>query len=269
MWVEVMSKYVLSVIIPVYNVEKYLQECIDSIINQLTEECEVIMVDDGSTDSSGRMCDVICDSNPNFTVIHKENGGLSDARNAGIISATGTYVMFLDSDDKLAPNSISTIINNIKHFKTDLLLGRTEVFSQDKIAIKKNNIDSYDNYQNIKDPSKILEELDKNNSFWFAAWLVIVRREFLLENALFFEKGILHEDERWVPLVFANAKTAKMFDDAFYMYRTNREGSIVSSPRIKREFDKISTAEYLYQYSTNKKSATRLLKRRAASLIFG
>ena len=89
----------VSVIIPVYNVEKYLEECIDSVLNQTCQNIEIILVDDGSTDSSGQICDKYAENNKHICVIHQKNGGLSDARNAGFLRAGGEYVYFLDSDD--------------------------------------------------------------------------------------------------------------------------------------------------------------------------
>lgn len=96
-----------SIIIPVYNVEKYLNECVDSVLNQKNVDYEIILVDDGSTDNSGQICDEYLKKHSNVSVIHKVNGGLSDARNAGLESAEGDYILFVDSDDKIEENSLS------------------------------------------------------------------------------------------------------------------------------------------------------------------
>ena len=93
----------VSVIIPVYNVEQYLNRCIDSVLNQTYKDFEIILVDDGSTDKSGEICDVYAEKDSRITVIHKENGGLSDARNFGIDAARGDFLTFLDSDDYFHP----------------------------------------------------------------------------------------------------------------------------------------------------------------------
>lgn len=101
-----MKKYsILSVIVPVYNVEKYLQECVDSILAQDVEDMEVILVDDGATDGSGKICNEYAEKDKRVTVIHKENGGVSTARNAGLDIARGKYITFVDSDDYLLPNT--------------------------------------------------------------------------------------------------------------------------------------------------------------------
>lgn len=103
----------ISVIVPVYNVEKYLNRCVDSIINQTYTDLEIILVDDGSTDSSGSICDEYAKKDERIKVIHKENGGLSDARNTGVASATGDYVSFIDSDDYIEPDMMELLITTI------------------------------------------------------------------------------------------------------------------------------------------------------------
>ena len=103
----------LSIIIPVYNVESYLPRCAESVFSQMTNECEVIFVDDGSTDDSGRICDNYASSRANVSVVHKKNGGLSSARNVGMKSASGQYLLFVDSDDYLLRNAIDDLLSII------------------------------------------------------------------------------------------------------------------------------------------------------------
>ena len=263
-----MKSVLLSIIIPVYNVERYLHDCFNSISSCINQDCEVLFVDDGSTDNSGAICDDISKQYHNVFVIHKENGGLSDARNAGINSASGKYLLFLDSDDKLAKNSILDIIELLKNETSDVILGRAMTFD-DHGADNKHNIDSYIKYDNIHDPAMLFCELDKDPSFWFAAWLLIVRREFIVNKNLYFQKGLYHEDELWVPIVFVNSANIKLTDLCFYHYRINREGSIISSPKIKREFDKLLIAKTLHDYKCMNQSGSVLLKRRSAALVFG
>ena len=110
----------VSVIVPVYNVEKYVGDCIESLIRQSYKNIEIILVDDGSTDSSGQLCDVYATKDIRIKVIHKENGGLSDARNAGIDSAVGVYYSFVDGDDFLAKDAILKMIFGMKEKKCDI-----------------------------------------------------------------------------------------------------------------------------------------------------
>ena len=128
-----MSNILLSVVIPVYNVEKYLQQCVDSIINQLTDECEIILVDDGSPDGSGEICDRYANKDSRINVIHQQNGGLAAARNTGLDYARGEYVAFVDSDDYLDGHCIAKILSWISSGGADVCFMRAmKVFPNGK-----------------------------------------------------------------------------------------------------------------------------------------
>ena len=115
-----MSKYFISVIMPIYNAEKYVKKSIDSLVNQTTNEIEIILVDDGSTDGSGSICDQY-DGSENVKIIHKENGGICTARNAGLLQAEGQYVSFIDSDDFMDLVAYEKIIKVLKNNQADIL----------------------------------------------------------------------------------------------------------------------------------------------------
>ncbi|WP_418934934.1 glycosyltransferase family 2 protein [Haemophilus sp.] len=117
-----MSNELISIIVPVYNVEQYLEKCVDSIINQTYTNIEIILVDDGSTDSSGFLCDSLAKKDPRISVYHKENGGLSSARNFGIEKAHGAYLGFIDSDDYIDPDMYETLYNLIKKDNSDVAM---------------------------------------------------------------------------------------------------------------------------------------------------
>lgn len=121
-----------SIIVPVYNVEKYLNNCIESLLNQKFDNFEIILVNDGSTDKSGLMCDNYASTNKNISVIHKDNGGLSDARNIGIANAKGEYIIFVDSDDFIEPESLKKFNELIeKKGKPDVIITRIKKFYED------------------------------------------------------------------------------------------------------------------------------------------
>lgn len=126
----------ISVIVPVYQVEAYLERCIDSVKRQTYSDFECILVDDGSTDSSGTLCDRFAASDPRFTVIHKKNGGLSSARNAALAIARGTYICFLDSDDLLHPQTLEWLCRTIEDTGADLVTTGLHEFSSDSVAMK-------------------------------------------------------------------------------------------------------------------------------------
>ena len=127
----------LSVIVPVYNVEKYLERCVDSVINQNYPNIEIILVDDGSKDSSGKICDILAAKDNRIKVIHQQNGGLSAARNTGIDNATGEYIDFLDSDDELLPNVFNDLIPLLEYNNLDLIVFYSQKVKPEKL-IKRN-----------------------------------------------------------------------------------------------------------------------------------
>ena len=113
----------ISVIVPIYNVEKYLARCVDSIVNQTYKNLEIILVDDGSPDRCPQMCDDYADKDSRNKVIHKKNGGLSDARNAGMAVATGEYISFIDSDDWIETSMFELLLNNIFQYDCEISCG--------------------------------------------------------------------------------------------------------------------------------------------------
>ena len=130
----------ISVIVPVYNVEKYLNRCVDSIINQTYSNLEIILINDGSTDTSGKICDEYKKRDNRIHVIHQKNGGLSAARNAGIVIANGNYFIFVDSDDLIHPQCIEILYKVIKNDCSDIVIGNYEKFDDfNKIDLKVND----------------------------------------------------------------------------------------------------------------------------------
>lgn len=214
----------LSIIVPVYNVERYLNQCIDSILKIKLVDFEIILVDDGSTDKSGTICDKLRNTNiDTIKVIHKKNGGLSSARNAGIKIAIGKYLMFVDSDD---------MINNF-----DLkILDTDEDIIQYKMIYyyEKNN-----KYVKLKDLNNdvatyydALKENIKNGTLSISACDKIVKRELIINNNILFEEGLLSEDVDWSLRLYLSAKSIKITNEEIYIYRQQRVGSISTSINI-------------------------------------
>ena len=127
----------ISVIVPIYNVEKYLQKCVDSIINQTYKNLEIILVDDGSPDNCPKMCDDYAEKDSRIKVVHKENGGLSDARNVGMEVATGEYVSFIDSDDYISLDFYETLLETIVDNDSDVVECGVVKFYENEKFIKK------------------------------------------------------------------------------------------------------------------------------------
>ena len=179
-----MSKYFISVIMPIYNAEKYVKKSIDSLVNQTTNEIEIILVDDGSTDGSGSICDQY-DGSENVKIIHKENGGICTARNAGLLQAEGQYVSFIDSDDFMDLVAYEKIIKVLKNNQADILdFGwryvsetgeKTENFHENP---KKRLLDKSYIKKQVLPPLLNLEKNRKNFVFDFS-WNKIYRKEII------------------------------------------------------------------------------------------
>ena len=218
----------LSIVIPVYNVEKYITECLECLVQQVTNECEVLLINDGSTDNSATICREYSETCENIRVIDQGNKGLSGARNTGISEAKGRYILFLDSDDYLANNAIAVLLRSIDEStenENDFYFIKSKSFH----SYETNYIENQVNYENIKEivPAKIFLELDKINDFWFAAWLIVINTKFLRKNNLYFKEGIFHEDELWVPQVFSKASKCKLINESLYCYRQSRDLSSI------------------------------------------
>ncbi len=227
----------LSFILPVYNVEKYLRECIESILQQITDECEIILVNDGSTDSSGDICKQFAERDMRVHVVNKENGGLSSARNAGIEVAEGEYVTFVDSDDKVFLNSISDILTWIKSEKTDLcFLKAVKLYPDGSQKDLGEEIDS--SQLRYKSRKEAIQYLASRSKYPGSAWAKLYRREFLISNNLHFPYDRRYsEDLGYMRDCILCARSFDALDIPFYKYRQNRQGSITNKVTSKNFYD--------------------------------
>lgn len=211
------NKVILSIIIPVYNVESYVERCLESVHAQMMEGVEVIVVDDGSTDTSYEKC---IPYSSVFSLFHKENGGLSDARNYGIKHAHGKYLMFLDSDDSLVPGSLEKVVAVLEaNCDVEVFAAYPEELPVRKITDLRNGVYTGIDYVKLASRAGI---------FYVCAPFYIVSAEFLEENNLRFKQGILHEDSLWTPILLARAQKVCKTSIVFYS-RFVREGSITHS----------------------------------------
>lgn len=229
---------IFSIIIPIYNVEKYLTECIESVLNQTFKSFEVILVNDGSTDSCGAICDQYKD-HPNVKVIHKENGGLSDARNCGIKAATGQYLIFIDSDDYWNSNhALDNLYQQIERNKdVDVVM-----YKQISYYMKKEKFIPNPTFYNLdyiqnQAANKVIPYLIESNNFSATAWSVAVKRTLILEHQIYFEKGIKSEDIDWSFHLFLRATNFAATNERFLIYRKERPDSITNKVGIKNAQD--------------------------------
>lgn len=216
-----------SIIIPVYNVEKYLHQCIDSVLAQDFDDFELILVDDGSPDRCPQICDKYAAKDNRVVVIHKPNGGSSDARNAGILRAKGTYLCFIDSDDYWdASTALAQIAEKAQREKSDIISWGVRCLCNGEVSAGKPR--DFSDYKDLT-ASDTLYKLVEEGKLHISACLMAVRRSFILSNELFFQKGIKSEDTEWSLRMFVLEPSWDFLDQSFYVYRIGREDSNTST----------------------------------------
>ena len=225
----------VSIIIPVYNVEKFLVECLDSICGQTLKEIEIICVNDGSTDKSLDILKRYAYDDQRIIVLSQENSGLSVARNSGIKFAHSEYIYFCDSDDKLEITALENLYNRAKKDSLEMLYFNADVFFENKEL--ENRLYQYKtyyvrkkDYKKIYDGKDMLNSLLKNKDYIPSAYLNFLKRDFVLNNQLLFEPGILHEDNLWSFKCALTANRVGYYPKAFF-HRRIRENSIVSQKK--------------------------------------
>lgn len=212
-----------SIIVPIYKVEKYLNKCIDSILGQSFLDFELILVDDGSPDKCPSICDEYAKKDNRIKVIHKDNGGLSDARNAGIEIARGTYIIFMDSDDYWDDEGALIKISRIIAEKNpDMVTWRFKKYIEEKNQISVVGKDIKPNKQND------FAELIKTRNFTVSACCKAMKRSLFDKFGLKFQKGVYSEDIEWCVRVLSVTETIIPSNLHFYVYR-QRLGSITHS----------------------------------------
>lgn len=223
-----------SVIIPVYNVEKYINRCLKSILSQHYNDLEIIVIDNGSTDRSGSICDIYANEYANFSVYHIENHGVGSARNFGLSKARGEFIYFVDSDDYLVGNLFAEFEDKLTPDLDLLVFSYYNSFEQE--MTEKNRTKkilpyngSYDKY----DFSKIFKDLFLSDML-YTVWNKLYRREFLIENNISFEKYELGEDVRFNLDVYHKVNKVYLSQDSYYVYVIGRKGSAMSSYNPKR-----------------------------------
>ena len=231
----------ISVIIPIYNVEPYLSDCIESIIKQTYTNLEIILVDDGSPDKCGDICDMYAEKDSRITVIHKKNGGLSDARNAGLDIATGKYVTFIDSDDAVALDMVEYLYEMMRESDADITVCQPETFSDEIPEIKWQD----QRTETITGTEKCLEYYFKSKLIKSVAWGKLYKTD-MFENVRY-PFGKIYEDDFTTYRLIALANRISVGFSKKYFYRI-RGGSIMLEAFSMRCLDQIEAAIEIKEY---------------------
>ncbi|SCY73125.1 glycosyltransferase [Butyrivibrio sp. INlla14] len=234
----------ISVIVPIYNIESYVDKCIRSIINQTYLNLQIILVDDGSTDKSGIICDSYAELDNRIQVIHKANGGLSDARNYGMDVASGDYVAFVDGDDHIHPQMYEIMHNHIIVDDADVVTCWFEQFDEEKFGgpIEKDSISV-----EVLSGAEAIIDIERPH---VVAWNKLYKRSILKD--IKYPVGKLHEDEFVVHKIFHKCKRIAVLDVPLYFYSI-RQGSIVSEMTERRIDDSLEAFSDRVRYAIEQK----------------
>jgi glycosyltransferase involved in cell wall biosynthesis len=225
----------ISVIVPVYNVENYIGECIDSILAQTMSSFELILVDDGSKDASGRICDEYAELDSRIRVIHKENGGLSSARNRGLDEAKGDYICFVDSDDAVSADYLEKLYAAIKRDNTDIVVCDIDA---PKLSTADMSVNSPISMPVLEAKRWLYDQTSREYVLMVVAWNKMYAKKLL--DGIRYPEGRLHEDEFMIGRVLSRAKTVSFVPDKLYVYRDNTSGITSDTNRFNlRHFDVI------------------------------
>lgn len=213
----------ISVIIPVYNVEKYIFSSVKSILNQTYSNLQIILVDDGSTDKSGEMCDELEKMDSRISVIHKENGGVSSARNVGLKNATGKYVGFVDPDDLINKNMYERMHNVIVETDSDCILCNSKIiYSYDEVDIGRNELKPFETFDTIE---ALRKSFGTDNSIIAKVWDKLFKKK-IIENILFDETLTNGEDTLFCFNAIRNCKKICALDEILYYYLMRNDSAI-------------------------------------------
>lgn len=244
-----------SIIIPMYNVQDYIERCVKSCERQnlQSQEYEVVIVNDGSSDNSLKIASSLASEFDNITIITKENGGLSSARNTGIKSSSGDYVWFVDSDDYIEDNIVGTISSICHNLDLDIL-------SLSKANVVDDNIKYHLLFPSVKDGSvysgKDAIRLSRMPNI--CAPYSVYKRSFLIQHSLFFVEGIFHEDNEFTPRAYYFAQKVSCVNKVCY-YACLRSNSITSTVNPKRSYDLVKVANCLQSFSASVEKDYRYL----------
>lgn len=244
MWAKEAIK--VSIVVPVYNVEKYLEQCIDSLLAQTIDSKEIILVDDGSTDGSGKLCDAYGGKNACVRVIHKQNGGLGSARNAGVELAAGEYLYFLDSDDWLEKAALETLYAAARQDDLDIVLFGARCFFDDPAEEKRQANICYERRADLNVVRTGADSLARTmaaEDYLAVMWLRMYRTAYYRDMGFRFDEAIIHEDEDVGFLSYIQASRVKIIGDRLSMHRIH-SGSIMGRKTCLQ-----STKGYFYAWN--------------------
>ena len=234
----------VTIVVPVYKVEKYIDRCIKSILNQTYKNIEIILVDDGSPDNCGKICENYAQKDKRIKVVHKENGGLSDARNAGISISNGKYISFIDSDDYIDPEYIELLYKTIKKDKSDMAISSHKVIYENGTVLEKATKE-----ESILKPKEVLKRILYDDGIDLSAWAKLYKIELFKE--IRYPKGRLFEDAATTYKLVDKCEKISIISRSTYNYII-RGNSITNVNFSEKKMDLIISTEEMCNYVKKK-----------------
>lgn len=240
----------ISIIVPVYNAEKYLSRCIDSVLAQIFTDFELLLIDDGSKDNSGNICDEYAKKDNRIKVFHKENGGVSSARNLGLANSIGKWICFIDSDDEVERYYLSTYIDVVKKYSVDCCIASCKIITSKGIR----KIDLQENLYTKKDIYKLIMYL-REKSILGVPWNKFFKLSIIKENDILFDESVSsYEDEIYVLQYLQYINNIAVSPQRTYRYYINNEITLSKKYiEINQHFKITDTLYYLGAVFSNKK----------------
>ncbi len=252
-WIKCLIKPDVSIIVPVYNVENYLRQCMDSIIIQTHTNIEIICINDGSTDQCGTVLDQYAYQDRRVTIITQPNRGLSAARNAGLKRANGKYILFVDSDDWLHPQTVAELYRQIVRFKADICVYGFHYSCENKSDLPLNY------YGLSPDSSFTYEQISEKIFGRVSVWSKMYRRRFICRHNLTFPEGLIFEDVIFHVRSFVYASKICQLNRSLYYYRTDNQTSITNSSAANSKLlDIIKAIDMVYSFLENENKITTM-----------
>lgn len=248
-----------SVIIPVYNAQQTLDQCVRSVLNQSFTDFELVLVDDGSRDESPRMCDEYAVSDRRVVVVHQENKGLACARNAGLSKARGEYIVHLDCDDYLVDGGLEKIVTRVRQQPTAQILVWNILQLQGEMFESEANTFPDTSACCLTGVRAFNFLFCSNQGSLWQTFRYVVKRSYIIDKQLFYRPGVLHEDIDFNPYVVLCAERVHFCAEAYYIYRKGRDGSITSHVTTARCKDMIFLVQRWFEFLSTVKLAPAIV----------
>ncbi|MBQ7943447.1 MAG: glycosyltransferase family 2 protein [Lachnospiraceae bacterium] len=240
-----------SIVVPVYKIEDYIEECVNSILAQSYGDFELILVDDGSPDSCGEICDCLQKKDERIVVVHKKNGGASSARNAGMDQARGEYIVFVDGDDLLCEGALESLDKSIANQEPDIIIGNFVHWYSDKETIKV-DVKEFIPYKDTDIKELCTRFAEKNSQIPWRPYQCVINNKFLQTYPIRYDVNIaVGEDCDFFLRLIQNVKTYQLIETKLVKYRVFREGSLVSTQSFKSVYSQLEAFSIAFDSASN------------------